>query len=205
MVIEQQFQNRLFFTPIYGFKLNLSQDYLADLIQESLKLYVNQGIYQEYRSSRDGFSKCIDDINEYLLFKELFDVILQAFHETVCKNYQIDCQHRQKLSVTKAWINVNPQGGYNVVHNHPNAFFSGVYYLQASEKSGDIVFLNPVSEQSLTLPIQLIDKSSLYNIDRYFFTPRQDLLILFPAYLNHYVHPNQSSDERICVAFNIGI
>lgn len=205
MVIEQKFQNRLFFTPVYGFKLNLSEEYLADLIQESLKMYINQGIYQEYRSTRDGFSRCIDDINECLLFKNLLDVILQAFHETVCNNYQIDHENRHKLSVTKAWINVNPPGGYNVVHNHPNAFFSGVYYLQARENSGDIVLVSPVSGQNLTLPIHLVDKSNPYNIDRYFFTPQEDLLILFPAYLNHYVHPNQSTDERICVAFNIGL
>jgi uncharacterized protein (TIGR02466 family) len=204
MVFEHKFQNRLFFTPIYGFKLNLSEGYLAELIQESLNLYVNKGTYQEYRSTRDAFQSQ-DDINNHLLFKDLFDVILQAFTETVCKDYQINGQNRQKLLLKKAWINVNPQGGYNVVHNHPNAFFSGVYYLQASEKSGEIVFLNPVSEQSLTLPHQLIDQGSIYNNDRYCYPPRQDLLILFPAYLNHYVHPNKSSDERICVAFNVGL
>ncbi|MFM6039337.1 MAG: 2OG-Fe(II) oxygenase family protein [Sphaerospermopsis kisseleviana] len=204
MVFEHKFQNRLFFTPIYGFKLNLSAGYIAELIQESLNLYVNQGIYQEYRSTRDGFQSQ-DNINNNLLFRELFDLILQLFCQFICKDYQIQLQNRQEFSVRKAWVNVNPQGGYNVVHNHPHAFFSGVYYLQASEKSGEIVFLNPVSEQNLTLPLQLIDQSNPYNIDRYFFTPQEDLLILFPAYLNHYVHPNQSTDERISVAFNIGL
>jgi uncharacterized protein (TIGR02466 family) len=203
MVFEHKFQNRLFFTPIYGFKLNLSESYIAELIHEIHQIYLDKGIYQEYRSTRDGFQSR-DDINHHPLFKEFFDVILQVFSEIVCKDYQIDVEARQQLFVKKAWVNVNPTGGYNVIHNHPNAFFSGVYYLQADENSGEIVFLNPVSEQGLTMPHELINRSSIYTSDRYFYSPKQDLLLLFPSYINHYVHPNQSPDERICIAFNIG-
>lgn len=204
MVFEHKFQNRLFFTPIYGFKLNLSESYIAELIQASHQLYLEKGIYQEYRSTRDAFQSQ-DDIHNHPLFKEFFDVVLQGFGEVVCKDYQIVVEDRPNLFVKKAWINVNPTGGYNVIHNHPNAFFSGVYYLQAEENSGEIVVLNPVGEQGLTIPQQLINKGSMYTSDRYLYSPKKDLLLLFPAYLNHYVHPNQSSQERICIAFNIGI
>ncbi|MBW4641607.1 MAG: 2OG-Fe(II) oxygenase family protein [Goleter apudmare HA4340-LM2] len=204
MAFERKFQDRLFFTPIYGFRLNLTESYIAELIQESHNLYANTGIYPEYRSTRDAFQSQ-DDINNQALFKKLFDVILQIFSEFICKDYQIDAKYRHNLLVKKAWINVNPTGGYNVIHNHPNAFFSGVYYLQACEKSGEIVFLNPVPEQGLTTPYQLLNKSSIYTSDRYAYAPSQDLLLLFPAYLNHYVHPNQSEEERICIAVNIGI
>ncbi|WP_066377811.1 MULTISPECIES: TIGR02466 family protein [unclassified Anabaena] len=202
-MFEHKFQNRLFFTPIYGFKLNLSESYIAELIHESHQLYREQGIYQEYRSTRDAFQSK-DDIHHHPLFKEFFDVIVQAFSEVVCKDYQIEVADRQKFFVKKAWVNVNPTGGYNVVHNHPNAFFSGVYYLQADQDSGEIAFLNPVSEQGLTMPHELIHQSSIYTSDRYFYSPRKDLLLLFPSYINHYVHPNKSSEDRICVAFNIG-
>lgn len=204
MVFERRFQDRLFFTPIYGFKLNLTENYLAELIQESHNLYAQKGVYQQYRSTRDAFQSS-DDINQHPAFQELFAVILQSFSEFVCKDYQIAVNDAESLVVKKAWVNVNPTGGYNVIHNHPNGFYSGVYYLQASENAGEIVFLNPVPEQGLTIPHQLVQKNSIYTSDRYAYSPRQDLLLLFPSYLNHYVHPNQSHTERICVAFNIGI
>jgi uncharacterized protein (TIGR02466 family) len=203
MLPDRKFQDRLFFTPIYGFKLDLSADYLSELIQESYRLYGENGIYQQYRSTRDAFQSQ-DNIDKNLLFKDLFEAILTVFRESVCKDYQISIENRHKLFVKKAWVNVNPSGGANVVHNHPHAFYSGVYYLQASENAGEIVFLNPVSEQGLTIPHHLTEKGSNYTSDRYSYSPRQDLLLLFPSYLNHYVHSNQSTQERICVAFNIG-
>jgi uncharacterized protein (TIGR02466 family) len=203
MLPERSCQNRLFFTPIYEFKLDLPEKYLAELIQESYRLYTQNGTYKQYRHVRDAFQSQ-DLIDENSLFKDLSDAIINVFYESVCKDYQIPIENRHKLLAQKAWVNVNPAGGYNVVHNHPLAFYSGVYYLQAAENSGEIVFLNPVSEQGLTIPHHLINKGSIYTNDRYVYTPKQDLLLLFPAYLNHYVHPNHSTQERISIAINIG-
>ena len=43
------------------------------------------------------------------------------------------------------WANINPPGGYNRPHLHPNSHFSGVYYIKAPENSGQIVFNEPRS------------------------------------------------------------
>ena len=40
--------------------------------------------------------------------------------------------------------------------------------------------------------------SSKFNI-----TSQENLLLLFPAYLNHYVRPNMNKEERISLSFNI--
>ena len=38
------------------------------------------------------------------------------------------------------WANINPPGGYNMPHIHPNSHFSGVYYIKAPKDSGNISF-----------------------------------------------------------------
>ena len=37
------------------------------------------------------------------------------------------------------WANINYKGGFNRPHLHPNALFSGVYWIKAPEKSGDLM------------------------------------------------------------------
>jgi uncharacterized protein (TIGR02466 family) len=32
------------------------------------------------------------------------------------------------------WANINPPGGYNRAHTHPNSLWSGVYYVKDSKK-----------------------------------------------------------------------
>ena len=48
-----------------------------------------------------------------------------------------------ELELFNYWININGKGAYNVKHNHPQAHFSGVYYVQCPENSGEIIFENP--------------------------------------------------------------
>ena len=48
------------------------------------------------------------------------------------------------------WINVNPKGGSNILHSHPNSHWSGVLYIQQPTEvdgfSGMIEFVNPNQE-----------------------------------------------------------
>ena len=48
------------------------------------------------------------------------------------------------------WINVNPKGGSNILHSHPNSHWSGVLYIQQPTEvdgfSGMIEFVNPIKK-----------------------------------------------------------
>ena len=33
--------------------------------------------------------------------------------------------------------------------------------------------------------------------------PQEGLLVLFPSYIEHFVEPNQSSEDRISISFNL--
>ena len=36
------------------------------------------------------------------------------------------------------WANINPPGGMNRAHQHPNSLWSGVYYVKAPKNSGNL-------------------------------------------------------------------
>ena len=99
------------------------------------------------------------------------------------------------------WMNSNPSGGYNAPHTHPGAHWSGVYYVSQPEveegSSGMIEFLDPRSD----LPHwNLLDAGAFRNKIR--FRPAVGELIIFPSFLMHWVHPNETDEERVTIAFN---
>jgi len=102
------------------------------------------------------------------------------------------------------WANVLGDRGYNRVHNHPEAAWSGVYYVDlgtpdptASEDSGSLEFIDPRGgATSAGLPAKIFGVQVRV-------TPQPGLLVLFPSWLHHWVHPVRGGGERISIAFNI--
>ena len=45
------------------------------------------------------------------------------------------------------WANINPPGGMNRAHQHPNSLWSGVYYIKASKNCGNLKIDDPRSDQ----------------------------------------------------------
>ena len=104
-----------------------------------------------------------------------------------------------------AWGNINRNGDYNVVHTHPNAMWSGVYYVTPGEPdesvpySGLLELLDP-RESANYIQIQntVLDA-------RTFITNIPGRMILFPSWLKHMVHPFIGKGIRISIAFNANV
>jgi uncharacterized protein (TIGR02466 family) len=103
----------------------------------------------------------------------------------------------------EAWANVLRAGGYHNIHDHPNAVWSGVYYVaspppdKAKPLAGVIEFLDPrQGADANSLP-----GSSLRERLRY--APVPGLMIVFPGWLRHMVHPVSGEGERISISFNV--
>ena len=96
------------------------------------------------------------------------------------------------------WSNVLDAGNWQGPHSHPTPsnLASGVYYVQIPEDKpapeGCIEFLNPIP-QSL-----IHGHPSTRRLH-----PREGLMVLFPPYYNHYVHPFTGEGRRIIIAFDI--
>lgn len=99
------------------------------------------------------------------------------------------------------WMNANPSGGYNAPHTHSGAHWSGVYYVSQPDvehgSSGMIEFLDPRSDVQHWHILQASAFRGKLSI-----RPKVGELILFPSYLVHWVHPNQTDETRVTIAFN---
>ena len=100
------------------------------------------------------------------------------------------------------WININPPGSYNHLHNHVGAVFSGVYYVSADETQGNIQFeRSDGAEYHLPLDVENL---TYYNATRSTYKAKTGGLYIFPGWLKHSVQGNQSQKDRISISFNYG-
>jgi len=100
------------------------------------------------------------------------------------------------------WANINPPGGMNRAHQHPNSLWSGVYWIKTPKDCGDLKIDDPRSSAAMSRPRQKPGKlpTRLYRETHY--KPIAGRCIMFPSWLMHCVDPNQSNDIRISVSFN---
>jgi uncharacterized protein (TIGR02466 family) len=107
------------------------------------------------------------------------------------------------------WANLNNRGDYHDPHNHPHSYLSGTYYLKVPDmndvegqrkdvRPNCITFYDPRTGFNM----QSI-KDDPYIDPEHTVFPTPGLLMLWPAQLMHFVHPNLSDDIRISISFNI--
>ena len=100
------------------------------------------------------------------------------------------------------WANINYPGNANRPHLHPNALFSGVYWVKAPEKSGSLMLYEPRPGVHTIMPNRKKGKLPPELWREVHYTPRAGIIVMFPAWLWHEVQPNESNDTRISVSFN---
>ena len=88
-----------------------------------------------------------------------------------------------KNSLEHIWININSPGSYNRWHQHPNTDIVCVLYIQVPKNSGNIELRGKVNAS---------------------ITPHSGLLLIFPGDTEHQVTVNNSKEDRISLAFNLG-
>ena len=100
------------------------------------------------------------------------------------------------------WVNINGPGHFNRRHSHDphhGTFLSGVFYVKVPEDSGRICFHDPRPHIS-TAP----DMKYYNNGDNaWCLETEPNVLLIFPPWLEHSVEVNESSENRISIAFNL--
>src|SRR5262245_27399412 len=107
--------------------------------------------------------------------------------------------YRGKISLS-AWATICRAGAYHAPHSHPDSAWSGVYYVDAGtvdrSLSGVLEFLDPrAGVEAVTAP------GDPYG-DPVRVRPEAGLLVIFPSWLYHWVHPYAGDTPRIAVSFN---
>jgi uncharacterized protein (TIGR02466 family) len=177
-------QHNIFDTPIWGYILK-DQHYQA-LDYTDYILELKSSTPSAKKSNFGGWhSPC--NLHEHGIFKEFASSLLSMARSAV------EPYSQRKLEILEMWAMVNDKGNYNAHHIH-EGILSGVFYLQVPENSGRLILCNP-AVRSHSHPIRCKD----YPIQ-----PERLSCIMFPSWLEHYVEPSQSNDQRIAISFNIG-
>ena len=144
----------------------------------------------------------LHELDEMQPFKEsIFEVI-----GSIMTEQELDTSY--KIDMTAMWGNLQPQHHAFHRHSHHNNIFAGVFYVNqgidylatSRQNFPHIVFWNPRRNDQLN-PI----RNPSNPVNRFNFTVeiKQDLLVIFPAWLEHEVPINMAKKDRISISFNI--
>jgi uncharacterized protein (TIGR02466 family) len=186
-MIKEQF----FPTTIYGKDVKLDNQLFAnEIIKWSKK---DPGVQ---KTNRHGWHSTTA-MHQIPVFKPLVDELFIMMND-IWKEEWLD---REPL-LGNMWANINPPGGYNAAHIHPNSLFSGVYYIKAPENSGKFHCVDPRSGVQLNMPVRKEGRPPKHLWREAMLDPIEGRILMFPAWLWHSVEPNLSNDIRISVSFN---
>lgn len=157
---------------------------------------------------RPDLTTAYRDGNLFALDNPAVAWLRQCIHKTAtdyCRRAGMDYPIDWSLH---GWANVNRLGDYHDPHNHPHAYLSGTYYVRvpasratarnrADVRPGCITFYDPrlanmgairddpQSEPELTV------------------APAAGMILMWPAFVMHFVHPNLSDEPRISISYNL--
>tara|TARA_R100000995_G_scaffold82389_1_gene56268 strand:- start:1244 stop:1816 length:573 start_codon:yes stop_codon:yes gene_type:complete len=100
------------------------------------------------------------------------------------------------------WFNINNLKHGNKLHNHSGAFLSGVFYVKIPKNSGKLYFQNVKASHDNCFKSKTLNTYNKYRSNYYNITPKENLLVLFPGWLDHLVESNNSNENRISISFN---
>jgi uncharacterized protein (TIGR02466 family) len=136
---------------------------------------------------------------------DLFQRVAAAVKDYAAIERRVDAAALDLTVTAEAWANVARAGHYAKPHVHPNSNVSGVYYVDAGDASSDdrnsgvIELMDPRQRPGM------FETAGTVAIDGYRVVPQTGMLLLFPAWLYHYVHPYRGTRPRVSVAFNFTI
>ena len=106
------------------------------------------------------------------------------------------------------WFHITRKGGYQGVHNHPNAAWSGIYCVDPGDpgdpgsNSGAVRFHDPRTGSDMYRDPTNDHMQIPYRLGSWQLTHSPGKMLIFPSYLLHEIFPYTGSRPRIVVAFN---
>jgi len=178
-------------TQIYIKEFNLDNDKLArDIVEWSKQ---DPGLN---KTNVNGWHSK-SDMHQKPEYKPLVDQLFEMQHEI----FKEDCLADQPV-LGNMWANINPPGGFNRPHIHPNSLWSGVYYIKTPKHCGHLKLEDPKTRAEMVMPKRTTDQLPQHLWKDVHYEPIAGRCIMFPSWLNHTVDPNLSTDIRISVSFN---
>ena len=188
----------LFPTPLLRFEIGDAEALNATLLTEiaarrTAEPGVTRSNFGGWHSANDFFAR--SEPGHAALAIDLLRMMAEA-----TRHFDPKADYSKARLIADGWVNINPPGAYNGPHDHKTAFWSGTYYVETPQgegSSGMIEFLTPLRP----LPGNGVVGGPL-TAEVFGVRPTAGLVLIFPATIQHWVHPNQSEADRVTIAFN---
>ena len=159
------------------------------------------------RKSNSGFesyhSQDITDVKNLPGTEKL----LKHINNTVNAIHKISRQGEPQL--TNFWINISGKGSSNTPHTHSGLTYSGVFFIKVPKemKGGRFLFYRNFNEADFISSEYMGAFKEGYKMQAYDYpintiSPKENMLVIFPAWVPHAVEINLSEEERISLSFN---
>ena len=101
--------------------------------------------------------------------------------------------------VTQSWTNCTKGDEFHHMHNHANAYLSGVLFIETNQHD-QIQFESPIyyNQMLKTYPSTFHE----YNSPSWWLPAEKNSLLIFPSWLKHQVPVTNRDTDRISLAFN---
>jgi len=103
------------------------------------------------------------------------------------------------------WANVNRDGHYNTLHMHPGSDWSVVYYVAAGTPSPETPMNGRIELRDPRPAAQFARMPGFTSGQPMLIKPQAGKMIIFPAWIEHWVHPFHGEGNRISVAVNVSL
>tara|TARA_S200000501_G_C20537267_1_gene618449 strand:- start:67 stop:687 length:621 start_codon:yes stop_codon:yes gene_type:complete len=184
-------RQELFPTAVTLFDNILEPEYIDSMLSDILHTSTQIGRKENWQSNHDPL------LHKSPKYKELGKKVLE-----LSKMYLDDLLFEfEEHYITGMWSNILKTNETHSPHTHSNNLVSGVFYLQTNEDSPAITFLDPRPQTSVLQP--QATKFTRENSTMYYYPAKVNRMILFPSWLEHYVPKNNTSLNRVSIAFNV--
>ncbi|MEL7450018.1 MAG: TIGR02466 family protein [Pseudomonadota bacterium] len=190
-----------FATPVSNYRWPDSEGLNAALADTILEL--KRGTPGLSKSNVGGWHSGMDFLDSKVDCVRELRTRLHGYVSALCRAVARDPSEAADFAM-EGWANVLRHGQYNSLHCHPNAAWSGVYYVTGNAEpedehpfSGRLELVDPRPGASLSYS----ERTSLYG--RFMVNPIAGQMVVFPGWLQHQVHPYFGPGERISIAFNV--
>ena len=184
----------MFSSPVF-------KDFL-DLDNDALEKFCRNKCINSKKHQDRGFSQS-DDLD--LTDPELLELVNCIQSQMNMLHFNLGLSKNCRSEIFQGWANLDNNWSIRVPHSHPEATFACVYYVTGNPDSGNLEFINPNLAQSRTILPEYVGTFNEFTGNTFKIRPIPGKLIIFPAWLYHYVNSGTGNTDRISIAFNIKI
>lgn len=137
-------------------------------------------------------------------FHPLIVKVREKFNEV---HNMISLSPHMYQEVFHGWININHAISPQEPHAHddyPSVVLTAVYYPRVQKNPSNLNFLCSNPARKFVMFQKFLGSYNHYNTSEWFVTPETGDLVVFPAWMLHYVAVNRNNpkEQRVSIAFN---